>query len=248
MALVPQNAQTIWTFLRSHGLSQNATAGILGNIYQESGGNPQAGSLSSGYGLIQWTPGHNYFSGTANIQTQLNAILKYIAGNGSISDINKHASTPQAAALYFSQKYERPGIPMNPTRMQSAADVLKAAIAGKWSAGGAPTTGSHSGGSMASTPAQSHAPTSQTQPANATTTGLIPNPFPGGNLDPLNWPTSAANTAISALQQTFFNYLKRFGFIILGGILIVVGLIILAKPAAETTVKIAGKAAEAGAV
>src|ERR1700727_489496 len=39
---IPANAQTIYNYLTSQGLSANAAAGILGNIQQESGGNPSA--------------------------------------------------------------------------------------------------------------------------------------------------------------------------------------------------------------
>lgn len=131
---VPQNAQTIWAYLSQQGLTSNAVAGIEGNIEQESGGNPAAGVWPSNYGLIQWTPASSYFSGPPSLQQQLPAIVKYIQANGSVSDINQHASSPQNAALWFSQHYERPlaSAANNPNREQSAADTAAAAKSGKW--------------------------------------------------------------------------------------------------------------------
>lgn len=249
MADIPQNAEAIYTFLRSHGLSANAAAGILGNIYQESGGNPGAGVWPSNWGLIQWTPGSNYFSGpTTSLQTQLNAILSYINANGSIANINANASTPQAAALYFSNVYERPNAALanNATREASAEAVAQAAASGKWSGGGTPTTGSTSGGTTASTPSTAHTSSKTTTTPTATLTS-----FPGGSLDPLNWPADIG----SKLSQSFLNalgiptsltdVLKRLGLIILGGLLIIVGFWILAG---RQTIEIASRAAETGAV
>lgn len=132
MAGIPENAQQIWDYLTGKGLSDNATAGILGNIEQESGGDPQAGSLADGYGVIQWTPGTEYFSGPAPLSAQLPKIIDYINANGSIADINAHASTPAEAALYFSQQYERPdpAEANNQNRIDSANLVAKQATVG----------------------------------------------------------------------------------------------------------------------
>lgn len=244
MADIPQNAQTIYTFLRSHGLSANAAAGIVGNIYQESGGNPGAGVWPSNWGLIQWTPGSNYFSGpTTNLQTQLNAILSYIKANGSIANINANASTPQAAALYFSENYERPNAALanNATREASAEAVAQAAISGKWSSGGTPTTGSTSGGTTATTPSTAHTSSKTTTTPTATLTS-----FPGGSIDPLNWPSDIANAITGTVQNalglpTLKDLFKRLGLIILGGLLVIVGFLVLAG---KTTVDVAERLPE----
>jgi len=135
---VPQNAQVIWNYLIGQGLTVNAVAGILGNIEQESGGDPAAGgwpgSGSIGYGLIQWTPPTEYFSSPPSLDEQLPAIIRYINRNGSIADVNANAASPSAAALFFSEKYERPlaSEANNPNRMNSANDVYHAAEAGHW--------------------------------------------------------------------------------------------------------------------
>ncbi len=136
---VPENAKAIYTALVSAGLSSNAAAGILGNIEQESGGNPE----EPGGGLIQ-------ILGQAggSLAEQITATLKYIAQNGSIADINSHASTPSAAALYFSTQYERPdpALANNANRIQSANEVATAAKTGNWPSSSGVTTATSSGG------------------------------------------------------------------------------------------------------
>jgi len=156
MAGVPANAQVIWDYLIGKGASNNAAAGILGNIEQESGGDPAAGPWPQQYGLIQWTPPTNYFSSPPSLAQQLPAIIAYIDANGGMADINAHASTPSEAAVYFSQKYERPNAAEanNENRSQSAELVLTASKNG-WKGATNPittgtTTGSTTGAQSAS--------------------------------------------------------------------------------------------------
>jgi hypothetical protein len=134
MAGIPQNAKVIYTFLTGAGFSPNAAAGILGNMEQESGGDPNAGSNPPGKGLIQelGDPG-------GSLTTDLHRVLAYVRANGSIADINKHATSPSSAALYFSTKYERPNpaAANNQNRIASAELVAKAAETGKWPKGSA---------------------------------------------------------------------------------------------------------------
>lgn len=213
---VPQNAQMIWNYLIGQGLSPNAVAGIEGNIEQESGGSASAGIWPNNYGLIQWTPANQYFSNPPSLQEQLPAILKYIDANGSVADINKHAASPQAAALWFSQNYERPkaSAANNPNREQSAKDVASAAQSGNW-----PTAG-------------------------ATLTGLNANPFdlfgiPGtiagsvaGNIggDIASGITGAFSSFLQALGiPSIKDLLQRLGLILLGVILIILGIHIFAQ-------------------
>jgi hypothetical protein len=138
---VPSNAKAIYTFLVAQGFSPNAAAGILGNIEQESTGNPE----EPGGGLIQIL---GQAGGT--LAEQLQATMKYIEANGSVQDINENSPTPSAAALYFSNKYERPDAALanNANREQSAAEVAAAAASGNWpqSAGLTASTSTSSGG------------------------------------------------------------------------------------------------------
>lgn len=137
---IPQNAEAIWTYLLQQGFTPNAAAGILGNIEQESGGNPE----EPGGGLIQIL---GQAGGT--LAEQLSATMTYIKANGSVSDINSHASSASAAALYFSTAYERPNAALanNANRQSSADAVLAAAQSGNWNetpASNTATTGSTS--------------------------------------------------------------------------------------------------------
>src|SRR6202023_1928439 len=77
--LKPLNYGAIVTFLTAHGYSGNAASGIAGNIYAESGGNPESVGDGGG-GLIGWTPlpgGYVTATPAADLQTQLTAILAF---------------------------------------------------------------------------------------------------------------------------------------------------------------------------
>ena len=53
--MLPANYATIVSFLIGHGYTKLAAAGIAGNMYQESKGNPESVGTGGG-GLIGWTP------------------------------------------------------------------------------------------------------------------------------------------------------------------------------------------------
>lgn len=161
MAL-PANAQAIYSFLVSNGLSPNAAAGIAGNIQRESGGNPESVG-SGGNGLIGWTPplsGAVTGNSAKDLAFQLTQVMKYITANGSVADINAHASSPKAAADYFESKYERAGIPALAQREQAANDVAAAAKSGNWKGSssltltGASTTAASGSGGLLDFPGQ----------------------------------------------------------------------------------------------
>lgn len=68
-----KNAWAVWQFLKSKGYSEQATAGILGNMEQESGIMPDIdeGGGGPGYGLVQWTSPVAGESGRAYVQRLL---------------------------------------------------------------------------------------------------------------------------------------------------------------------------------
>ncbi|EFU07703.1 phage tail tip lysozyme [Enterococcus faecalis] len=68
-----KNAWAVWQFLKSKGYSEQAAAGILGNMEQESGIMPDIdeGSGGPGYGLVQWTSPIAGESGRAYVQRLL---------------------------------------------------------------------------------------------------------------------------------------------------------------------------------
>ena len=127
-SLLPANVTAIVTFLLANGYTHNAAAGIAGNIYQESKGDPESIG-SGGGGLIGWTPlraGLVTGSPSADLQTQLAAILTYNAGwSGYLPALNA-AATPADAAYIYVTDFERAGIPAASTR-EASADAVAAA-------------------------------------------------------------------------------------------------------------------------
>ena len=125
---LPLNVTAIVSFLLAHGYSHNAAAGIAGNIYQESKGNPEAVGMGGG-GLIGWTPlraGLITGNAAADLQAQLAAILVYNEGWSSYLPALNAAASPASAAYIYVTDFERAGIPAAATREASAANVALA--------------------------------------------------------------------------------------------------------------------------
>lgn len=150
---VPQNAETIYNFLRSHGYSHNAAAGILGNIEQESTGNPEAGGPGNA-GIIQWTPASKARpfqpiqtgNPARDLQTQLKDMLTYNNNQGSLALQQLNAArSPSEAAVIYQNLFERPApaTENQANRIASAEAVARAAQTGNWKS---TTTGSTGGG------------------------------------------------------------------------------------------------------
>jgi hypothetical protein len=143
------NAEIIYKGLLAMGLSTNAAAGVAGNIYQESGGNPSSSSGAGG-GLFGEEVQNGGTTGGGSMAEQLAALKSYIAANGSISAINANASTPENAAVYFMNEYERPNkaLENEANRVAAATYVAAAAKSGNWgtSAGSSGSGSTPSGG------------------------------------------------------------------------------------------------------
>jgi hypothetical protein len=126
--LLPANVSAIVTFLVHHGYSGNAAAGIAGNIYQESKGNPESAGMGGG-GLIGFTPlpgGYETGNVGADLQTQLNAVLSFNRQWSSYLPELNAASSPAAAAAVYVEDFERAGMPEASTREASAEAVAAA--------------------------------------------------------------------------------------------------------------------------
>jgi Phage tail lysozyme len=126
--LLPANVTTIVNFLLANGYSDNAVAGMAGNIYQESKGDPESIGMGGG-GLIGFTPlPSGYVTGnpTADLQTQLSAILTYNQGWSAYIPALNDAPNPAYAADIYVTDFERAGIPMASTREASAEAVAAA--------------------------------------------------------------------------------------------------------------------------
>jgi hypothetical protein len=126
--LLPDNVTAIVTFLLAHGYSDNAAAGIAGNMYQESKGNPESEGMGGG-GLIGFTPlpgGYVTGNPAADLQTQLEAVLTYNQQWASYLPALNGAASPADAASIYVTDFERAGIPAASTREASAEDVASA--------------------------------------------------------------------------------------------------------------------------
>ncbi len=126
--MLPDNVTAIVSFLLAHGYSDNAAAGIAGNMYQESKGNPESEGMGGG-GLIGFTPlpaGYVTGNPSADLQTQLEAVLAYNQQWASYLPALNDAASPADAASIYVTDFERAGIPAASTREASAEDVAGA--------------------------------------------------------------------------------------------------------------------------
>jgi Phage tail lysozyme len=126
--LLPLNYATIVNFLVAHGYTAMGAAGIAGNIYQESKGDPESEGTGGG-GLIGWTPlpaGYVTGNAVADLQTQLSALLNYNQQWAQYIPMLNAATSPVAAADIYMNYFERPGIPAAANREGAAAAVAQA--------------------------------------------------------------------------------------------------------------------------
>ncbi len=124
------NAFYIYSYLKHKGWSDNAIAGMLGNIQHESSMNPgrwEGDNVGSGpgYGLVQWTPYTNYtdwcsshnFSDPSEMDNNLARII-YELENGlqyyktpgypeTFEEFTKSTKDPYYLACAFAWNYER---------------------------------------------------------------------------------------------------------------------------------------------
>lgn len=125
---LPENYEAIVKFLMAHGYTGLAAAGIAGNIFRESTGDPESVGTGGG-GLIGWTPlpaGFVTGNPAADLRTQLNALLTYNQQwSQYIPALNAATSATQAADIYMND-FERPGVPAAPVREDAAVAVAAA--------------------------------------------------------------------------------------------------------------------------
>jgi len=137
------NAEYIMGYFLSKGWTKNAVAGMLGNMQTESTINPgiwqsmDAGNMSMGYGLVQWTPASKYINWAqgngkdyTHIDSQL-ARIDYEIDNGiqwistsayplSFQEFRVSNETPEYLAQAFIRNYERPADQTQPVRSTQA--------------------------------------------------------------------------------------------------------------------------------
>ena len=125
------NAAYITTKLRATGWTDNAIAGILGNMETESNINPEIwenlnfGNMTGGYGLVQWTPATKYIDwANANeipfqsMDSQLQRIyyevaqnIQWVNPNKTFHQFTQSTDSPYDLAIDFLYSYEKPKIP-----------------------------------------------------------------------------------------------------------------------------------------
>ena len=137
-------ANAVWKFFTSRGYSKYATAGIMGNLQQESGMNPNSHQSGGGpgRGIAQWTVSEGRFKGLqayaqskgkdwTDLQSQLEWIDMELNGkdsttasklNKNFGGINglKNATDYKWAVEAFERSFERAGKPNYPRRYQYA--------------------------------------------------------------------------------------------------------------------------------
>lgn len=156
---VNQNEITAYNYFVGKGLTPTASAGIVGNLQQESGVNPESVQVGGpGRGIAQWAQGGRWNPAlmTGNPSVDLNNQLGYVWNelntgySGTLSSIQS-APNVTAATVDFQNTYEIPNPAYADTsaRVAYAQSVLNAA-------GGSPTvTGStaNSTGTISTVPA-----------------------------------------------------------------------------------------------
>jgi len=150
------NASYIHKYLKAKGWSNNAIAGILGNMEHESSINPgrwqsdNVGNMSGGYGLTQWTPASKYTewadglgydystmdSNLARIIYEVENRIQWIATTGynyTFEEFTKSTDTPYNLACAFAWNYERSATVLYGTPAeQQALRVKRGGSASKW--------------------------------------------------------------------------------------------------------------------
>lgn len=126
--LLPQNYAAIVDFLSAHGYTRIAAAGIAGNIFRESLGNPESVGTGGG-GLIGWTPlPAGFVTGNiaADLHTQLLALLTYNQQWAQYIPMLNAAKSAAGAAYVYMAYFERPGLPATAQREGAAVAVAQA--------------------------------------------------------------------------------------------------------------------------
>lgn len=132
--MATSNETNTWAFLKGKGLSDNAVAGIMGNLEQESNFNPNDVNGIGAYGIAQWYQGRRtaeaQFAASRgepanSLDAQLNYLWKEISSGsyGSVESMNNMDAA--SAALYFMNEFEKPGDNSGSTRVNNSLSILK---------------------------------------------------------------------------------------------------------------------------
>ncbi len=115
--------QEAYNYLIGKGLSSHVSAGIVGNLIQESGLNPNAtGDGGKAYGIAQWHPDRRKNMKDKSFYGQLEYLVDEANKRGDLDKISR-ARTPEEAAYLFAKHFEKPKR-IEDSRMQNARNVF----------------------------------------------------------------------------------------------------------------------------
>lgn len=133
------NAEKVFNYLIGYGFTEQATAGVIGNLMQESGVNPQSRQLGGGpgRGIMQWGTGPGSggrwdalvawaaSSGKDpwKLDTQVEWMMKEMGSYGTLNRLKGITDVKKAVEI-FEREMEKAGTPNYPRRYQFAADAL----------------------------------------------------------------------------------------------------------------------------
>jgi Phage tail lysozyme len=137
------SAMDVYNFLTKNGLSSSGATGVIGNLYQESGLNPNSvGDSGTSYGLAQWHNGRRdslmAFAKSKNLSPNSTAaqeqylIYDLKKNYPSLMDsLSSKGITEGNAAALFMQQYERPA-DQSTAAAQKRANLGIAAVRGNF--------------------------------------------------------------------------------------------------------------------
>lgn len=225
-------AQALYQALINAGLSSEQAAGVLGNAQSESSFDVEANAMDSNgkrsYGFIQWNAGSYPDAGklvTGNRANDTGAQVNYLLHNTNNIRLGLQGKTAAEVAGNFARYVEvcqgcQPGGSSYNQRVAQAQKIYQQAQSGNWGSGPGVTPGGND-------------PTS----GNAQNTGLS-NP-----LNPTTWLQGLADLlGVPSVKDLAV----RFGLIVLGGILIIVGVAMIANQNKTAVMKVVGVSGGSG--
>lgn len=140
------NRAKVWNMLVDKGFTNQAAAGIIGNLMQESGVDPKSnqGGGGPGRGIMQWTVNERWASlqtwakkrgmNSRDLDTQVGFMIKEMKDYGVYNKIRRMDDYKEATK-YFEDTMERAGIPNMENRYKYAREALKQFGRGGYSEG-----------------------------------------------------------------------------------------------------------------
>lgn len=132
------NIETAFEYFLKHGFTAQQSAGIVGNLEQESGVNPESVQGDGpGRGIAQWSLGGRFYPAlmtgnpTVDLGNQLNYVEQELQSNPlyGLAQL-KEATTVDQAANIFGTNYEKYGI--KGARVPDAETIYADSLSGSW--------------------------------------------------------------------------------------------------------------------